>query len=47
MDALIQVVTRVRALRTEMGLSPKAKLDLHLNPGDAGIGRAARRSRRR
>jgi valyl-tRNA synthetase len=42
MEALIQVVTRVRALRAEMGLSPKAKLDLHLQPAeaaDAGIGR--------
>jgi valyl-tRNA synthetase len=38
MDALIQVITRVRALRAEMGLPPKAKLDLHLNPGDAGTG---------
>jgi valyl-tRNA synthetase len=39
MDALIQVVTRVRALRAEMGLAPKAKLDLHLHPADAGVGR--------
>jgi valyl-tRNA synthetase len=39
MDALIQVVTRVRALRAEMGLPPKAKLDLHLNAVDPGVGR--------
>jgi valyl-tRNA synthetase len=39
MDALIQVVTRVRALRTEMGLPPKAKLDLHLAAQDPGAGR--------
>ena len=39
MDALIQVVTRVRALRAEMGLAPKARLDLHLNPADAAVGR--------
>ena len=39
MDALIQVVTRVRALRAEMGLAPKAKLDLHLNATDAEVGR--------
>ncbi len=39
MDALIQGVTRVRALRAEMGLAPKAKLDLHLNPADAEMGR--------
>ena len=39
MEALIQVVTRVRALRAEMGLSPKAKLDLHLQPADATVGR--------
>ena len=39
MDALFQVITRVRALRTEMGLAPKAKLDLHLNPADSGVGR--------
>jgi valyl-tRNA synthetase len=38
MEALTQVVTRVRALRTEMSLSPKAKLDLHLQPADARIG---------
>jgi len=39
MDALMAVVTRVRALRTEMGLAPKAKLDLHLAAQDAGVGR--------
>jgi valyl-tRNA synthetase len=39
MDALMAVVTRVRALRTEMGLTPKAKLDLHLAAQDAGVGR--------
>ncbi|HEY2290457.1 MAG TPA: valine--tRNA ligase, partial [Thermoanaerobaculia bacterium] len=39
MEALTQVVTRVRALRTEMGLPPKAKLDLHLNAADSGTGR--------
>jgi valyl-tRNA synthetase len=38
-DALTQVVTRVRALRAEMGLTPKAKIDLHLQSGDAGVGR--------
>ena len=31
MDALIQVVTRVRALRTETGIPPKAKVDLFLD----------------
>jgi valyl-tRNA synthetase len=39
MEALIQVVTRVRALRAEMGLGPKAKLDLHLQLADAGVSR--------
>jgi len=39
MEALFQVITRVRALRTEMGLAPKAKLDLHLNPADPEVGR--------
>ena len=34
MDALIQVVTRGRGLRAEMGLPPKAKLDLHLDAAD-------------
>jgi len=38
MDALIQVVTRVRALRAEMGIPPKAKLDLHLNAVDSTVG---------
>ncbi|MFL6202884.1 MAG: class I tRNA ligase family protein, partial [Thermoanaerobaculia bacterium] len=39
MDALIEVVTRVRALRAEMGLPPKAKVDLHLEAADAAVGR--------
>ncbi|MFL6193822.1 MAG: valine--tRNA ligase [Thermoanaerobaculia bacterium] len=39
MDALIQVVTRVRALRAEMGLPPKARLDLHLDASDPAVGR--------
>jgi valyl-tRNA synthetase len=39
MDALIQVVTRVRGLRAEMGLPPKAKLDLHLDAADTTVGR--------
>jgi valyl-tRNA synthetase len=39
MEVLTQVVTRVRALRTEMGLPPKAKLDLHINPVDPAVGR--------
>jgi valyl-tRNA synthetase len=39
MDALTQIVTRVRALRTEMGLTPKAKLDLHLQAADERVGR--------
>src|SRR6185369_3387059 len=39
MEALTQVVTRVRALRAEMGLAPKAKLDLHINPVDPSVGR--------
>ena len=34
----MQVVTRVRALRAEMGLPPKAKLDLHLEAADAAVG---------
>ncbi|HEV7785053.1 MAG TPA: class I tRNA ligase family protein, partial [Thermoanaerobaculia bacterium] len=36
MDALIQVVSRVRAMRTELGLAPKAKLDLFISAG-AGV----------
>jgi len=44
MEALIQVVTRVRALRADMGLGPKEKLDLHLDlhpadAADAGVSR--------
>ncbi|HEV7505366.1 MAG TPA: valine--tRNA ligase [Thermoanaerobaculia bacterium] len=35
MDALIQVVSRVRALRAELGLAPKAKLDLFIGAGAA------------
>jgi len=37
MDALIQVITRVRSLRTELGLAPKAKIDLFL-AADASVG---------
>jgi len=33
MDALIHVVTRARALRTELGLAPKAKLELFIGTG--------------
>ncbi len=36
MDAVIQVITRVRALRTELGLAPKAKMDLFIG-GDAAL----------
>ncbi|HEY9421989.1 MAG TPA: valine--tRNA ligase, partial [Thermoanaerobaculia bacterium] len=39
MDALIQVVTRVRALRAEMGLPPKARLDLHFQADDEVVAR--------
>jgi valyl-tRNA synthetase len=39
MDALIHVVTRVRGLHAELGLPPKARLDLHLSAADAGVGR--------
>jgi len=43
MDALMQVVARVRALRSELGdflkLPAKAKLDLFLAAQDAGLGR--------
>jgi valyl-tRNA synthetase len=39
MDALIQAVTRARALRADLGLSPKTKTDLHLSASDAGIQR--------
>ncbi|HEV2844566.1 MAG TPA: class I tRNA ligase family protein, partial [Thermoanaerobaculia bacterium] len=39
MDALIQVVTRVRALRAEMGLGPKARLDLHFQADDETVAR--------
>jgi valyl-tRNA synthetase len=35
MDALIQVVSRARALRAELGLAPKAKLDLFITAGTA------------
>jgi valyl-tRNA synthetase len=37
MDALTQVVTRVRALRTEAGIPPKARVDLFLQASDEGI----------
>jgi valyl-tRNA synthetase len=39
MDALMQVVNRVRGVRAELGLPPKAKLDLHLAAQDAAVGR--------
>jgi valyl-tRNA synthetase len=39
MDALIAVVTRVRALRAESGIAPKAKVDLHLDASDPAIAR--------
>ena len=39
MEALIEVVTRVRSLRAELGLPPKAQVDLHLAAGDPAIGR--------
>jgi valyl-tRNA synthetase len=42
MDALFQVITRVRAMRAEMGAAPKsqtAKLDLHLQVADPELGR--------
>jgi valyl-tRNA synthetase len=43
MDALMQVVNRVRGVRAELGdllkLPAKAKLDLHLAAQDAGVGR--------
>jgi valyl-tRNA synthetase len=39
MEVLMQVVTRVRAVKAEMGLPPKAKIDLHLAVPDAEIGR--------
>ncbi len=42
MEALMQVVTRVRSLRAEMGLSPKAKLDLYLDASDAAVGQLFR-----
>ena len=35
MDALIQVVSRARALRGELGLAPKARLDLFIATGAA------------
>jgi valyl-tRNA synthetase len=42
MEVLMHVVTRVRGLRSEMGLPPKARVALHLDapqaPGDAGDG---------
>jgi valyl-tRNA synthetase len=39
LDALIQIVTRVRALRAELGLPTKAKADLHLSAADPAVGR--------
>jgi valyl-tRNA synthetase len=39
MEALIEVVTRVRSLRAELGLPPKAQVDLHLAAADPAIGR--------
>jgi valyl-tRNA synthetase len=39
MEVFFQVVTRVRALRAEMGLPPKAKLDLHLQAADPAVSR--------
>jgi valyl-tRNA synthetase len=36
MEALLQVVTRVRSLRAEMGLPPKARLALHLGAPPEG-----------
>jgi valyl-tRNA synthetase len=42
MEVLMHVVTRVRGLRSEMGLPPKARVALHLDapqaPGEAGDG---------
>ena len=38
MDALIQVVSRARSLRAELGLAPKAKLDLFLDAGAEEVG---------
>ena len=42
MDALIQVVTRVRALRAEMGLRPRRSSTSIVNAVDPAVGRAAR-----
>ncbi|HYN23379.1 MAG TPA: valine--tRNA ligase, partial [Thermoanaerobaculia bacterium] len=39
MDALMQVVTRVRAMRAESALPPKARVDLFLEAADTGIAR--------
>jgi valyl-tRNA synthetase len=39
MDALIQVVTRVRALRTEAGIPPKTRVDLFLDAADPDVAR--------
>ncbi len=39
MEALIEVVTRVRSLRTDLGLPPKARLDLWLDATDSSVGR--------
>ncbi|HZF07833.1 MAG TPA: valine--tRNA ligase [Thermoanaerobaculia bacterium] len=40
MDVLIQVVTRVRAMRAELALSPKAGIDLTLKAEDGEAGRS-------
>jgi valyl-tRNA synthetase len=39
MDALIQVVTRARGLRADLGLAPRTKTDLYLSASDAGVQR--------
>ena len=39
MGVLIEVVTRVRAMRAESGIPPKARVDLFLESADAGIAR--------
>jgi valyl-tRNA synthetase len=41
MEVLMHVVTRVRGLRSEMGLPPKARLSLHLSAPDAAGAAAA------
>jgi valyl-tRNA synthetase len=39
MDALIQVVTRARSIRADLGLAPKATPDLYLDASDPALGR--------